>query len=99
VEHGYTSQRLPNTLSVAFPGVDAGRLMGRLAGAVAVSAGAACHAEGVDVSHVLAAMGVAHEVALGTVRFSLGRFTTVDDVDAGAHRVAAEVAAIRAGRP
>jgi len=96
VEHGHSVERLPNTLSVAFPGVDAGRLMARLADSVAVSAGAACHAEGVDVSHVLAAMGVDVAVALGTVRFSVGRLTTADDVDAGAERVLAAVAAIRA---
>jgi len=99
VEHGHPDERLPNTLSVACPGVDAGRLMARLADRVAVSAGAACHAEGVDVSHVLSAMGVPVEVALGTVRFSVGRFTTTDDVDVAADRVVAEVAAIRADRP
>ncbi len=99
VEHGHPVEQLPNTLSVAFPGVDAGRLMARLADRVAVSAGAACHAEGVDVSHVLSAMGVPVEVALGTVRFSVGRFTTAADVDAAADRVFAEVAAVRADRP
>ena len=98
VEHGHPELRLPNTLSVAFPSVDAGRLMARLADQVAVSAGAACHSEGVDVSHVLTAMGVATEVALGTVRFSVGRFTTTDDVDEGADRVLTAVAAeLRAG--
>jgi cysteine desulfurase len=95
VEHGNSAERLPNTLSVAFPDVDSGRLMARLADEVAVSAGAACHAEGVDVSHVLTAMGVSDEVALGTVRFSVGRFTTADEVDRGAGRVLAALAAVR----
>ncbi len=94
VEHGHPEQRLPNTLSVAFPGVDAGLLLSRLADEVAASAGAACHAEEVEVSHVLAAMGVDVATALGTVRLSVGRFTSEDEVTLAARRVAAVAAEI-----
>jgi len=97
VVHGHPEARLPNTLSVSFPGVDAGLLLTRLGDEVAASAGAACHAEHVEVSHVLEAMGVRPEVALGTVRFSVGRFTTLDEVECAAARVLEVVGEIRRG--
>jgi len=84
VEHGDPANRLPNTLSVAFPGVDASRLLVDLGDEVAASAGAACHSEGVAVSHVLEAMGVDEATARSTVRFSVGRFTTEEDIDRAA---------------
>ncbi|PIE68867.1 MAG: hypothetical protein CSA21_04850 [Deltaproteobacteria bacterium] len=81
--HAEGAQRLPGTLSVGFPGLRAGDIVGRLAEyKVGVSAGAACHAGEESVSAVLEAMKVEKEKALGTVRFSWGRMTTVEDVDA-----------------
>jgi len=96
VVHGDPEHRLPNTLSAAFPGVDAGLLLTRLADRLGASAGAACHADAVEPSHVLAAMGVGPDLALATVRLSVGRFTTEEDVEAGARAVLA-VAAELAG--
>ncbi len=84
VEHGDPKHRLPNTLSVAFPGVDATELLTRLSDRVAASAGAACHSGEVNVSHVLDAMGIDPEIALSTVRLSVGRFTTEEEVDEAA---------------
>jgi len=78
---------LPNTLSVAIPGVNAARLLDRLGEEVAASAGAACHGSAVTPSHVLVAMGVDVATALGTVRLSLGRFSTEEEVDHGARRI------------
>jgi len=92
VVHGDLDHRLPNTLSVAFPGVDAEAVLLEAGDRVAASTGAACHAETVRVSHVLAAMGVDRETARGTVRLSLGRFTTVADVERGADQLLAGVA-------
>lgn len=85
--NGDPEHRLPNTLSIALPGIDAHQLLADLADSVAASAGAACHADSVAVSHVLAAMGVDRATALSTVRFSVGRFTTLDDVDRAVARV------------
>jgi cysteine desulfurase len=96
--HGNPERRLPNTLSVAFSGVDAGLLLSRLEEEVAASAGAACHAEVVEPSHVLAAMGVPTEVSLATVRFSVGRFTTEDEIEEGARRVVQLVGGLRGDR-
>ena len=89
VEHGDLDHRLPNTLSVALPGVGASSLLAELAEDVAASAGAACHSEGVSVSHVLHAMGVDEVTALSTIRLSVGRFSTEDDVNRGAELILA----------
>jgi len=87
VEHGDPAARLPNTASVAFPGFEASKLLSELGEEVAASAGAACHAHGVQLSHVLDAMGIDAELARATVRLSVGRFTTVDEIDRAARLV------------
>ena len=81
VEHGHPGERLPNTLSVAFPGRDAGGLLGVLAEDLAASAGSACHSGATMISYVLQAMGVEPALARATVRLSLGRFTTEEEID------------------
>jgi len=78
--NGHAQKRLPNTTSMSFMGLEANTILSELAG-VAASAGAACHAEGIEISSVLQAMNVPLEYAMGTVRFSTGRFTTVDEID------------------
>ncbi|HEC32029.1 MAG TPA: cysteine desulfurase, partial [Deltaproteobacteria bacterium] len=77
--NGHPSQRLPNTLSISFPGLEANRILDRLT-SVAASAGAACHSNEIKISHVLDAMGIPIEYAKGTLRFSTGIFTTTEQV-------------------
>jgi len=79
--NGHPEKRLPNTLSVSFRGVEANTLLSEIGEQVAASAGAACHADEVDVSAVLEAMQVPVEWAMGTVRFSTGRATTAAEID------------------
>lgn len=79
--NGPRRQRLPNTASVSFKGQAADALLSRLK-YVAASAGAACHSDQVKISHVLAAMSVPAEYAMGTIRFSTGRYTTMAEIDA-----------------
>lgn len=79
--NGHPEKRLPNTLSLSFRGVEANTLLSEIGDQVAASAGAACHADEVDVSAVLQAMEVPLEWAMGTVRFSVGRGTTTEEVD------------------
>jgi cysteine desulfurase NifS/selenium donor protein len=79
--NGHPDKRLPNTLSVCFRGLEANTIVAELSDDVAVSAGAACHADQVDVSAVLEAMKVPLEEAMGTIRFSTGRGTTADEID------------------
>ncbi len=82
---------LPNTLSVSFREVAGDALLRQIADQVAASAGAACHSGDVRVSHVLEAMGVPVEVAMGTLRLTVGVMTTADEIDAAA-RVIIEAA-------
>ena len=83
VLHGQLAPRLPNTLSVSFPGVSGHELLTRIP-ELCASTGSACHSETAAMSPTLAAMGVAAERARGTVRLSLGWYTTEDEVDRGA---------------
>jgi cysteine desulfurase len=92
--NGHPERRLPNTLSISFPGLNAARLLDALEG-VAASAGAACHAGQAVGSHVLRAMGVPHDVARGTIRFSTGRATTMDEIDRAADEVIGVVRELR----
>ena len=78
--NGHPRKRLPNTSSLSFKGLEADAILAGLTD-VAASAGAACHADRVEVSSVLEAMRVPLEYAMGTIRFSVGRFTTEDEVD------------------
>lgn len=81
VRNGDPAHCLPNTLNVAFVGRDGGAILNALDG-VAASTGSACHAGSVELSPVLAAMGVAERVGMGAIRFSLGRETTGAEIDA-----------------
>lgn len=79
--------RLPNTCSVSFYQVEANTLLSELHDDIAASAGAACHSDTVDISHVLQAMRVPPAWAMGTVRFSVGRWSKPDEVLAAAQKV------------
>ena len=91
VVHGDPANRLPNTASVAFTGIEASTLVCELGDEVAVSAGAACHSDGVHVSHVLDAMGIDADLARATVRLSVGRFTTTDEVERAARLILSRI--------
>ena len=78
--NGHPEKRLPNTCSVSFQGLKANELLGRMNN-VAASAGAACHSDNIKISSVLEAMNVPKDYAMGTIRFSVGRFTTTAEID------------------
>lgn len=78
--NGHPEKRLPNTLNISFPGVEAGLLLERMS-PVEASAGAACHSGSEVISPVLHAMKVPDHYAMGSVRFSLGRMTTQSEID------------------
>lgn len=76
------ARRLPNTVFMALPGIEGEALKMNLDRAgIAVSSGSACTSGTAEPSHVLMAMGVANDAALGAVRVSLGRHNTHGDVD------------------
>jgi cysteine desulfurase len=81
VLNGHPDLRLPNTLNVSFVGRVASEILARLP-SVAASTGSACHSGSVTLSPVLAAMGVAPKVGMGAIRFSLGRWTTLEEIEA-----------------
>ncbi|MEK6337261.1 MAG: aminotransferase class V-fold PLP-dependent enzyme [Acidobacteriota bacterium] len=76
------SKRLPNTSSVSFENLDGVSILAKLDEAgICVSTGSACNAESRETSGVLRAMKVPFERARGTIRFSLSRYTTKDEID------------------
>lgn len=93
--NGHRAHRLPGTLNVSFAGVDGTALIPSLPG-LAVSSGSACSSGNQEGSHVLKAMGVSESLALATLRFGLGRFTTEEEVDRAADQVVEAVEALRA---
>jgi cysteine desulfurase len=78
--NGHPTERLPNTLNVSFAGHIGSEVLDALDGGAA-STGSACHSGRHELSPVLKAMGVSETVGLGAVRFSLGRWTTTDELD------------------
>ncbi len=80
VLNGHPTYRLPNTLNISFVGKVGGEILAQLDG-VAASTGAACHSGSVELSPVLKAMAISPEVGMGTIRFSLGRTTTLQELE------------------
>jgi cysteine desulfurase len=86
--NGDVKERLPNTLSVCFPKVSGTALLAATP-EVAASTGAACHDGRETPSAVLLAMGVSAEQAIGSVRLTLGRSTSVADIERAADAISA----------
>lgn len=78
--NGNPELALPNTLNVCIPGVEGAELTRLVGDRVAISAGSACHAGLKSPSPVLTAMGLGHEEAMSSVRLSLGKDNTMDEV-------------------
>ena len=80
--NGHPTERLPGTCNVCFRHIESESIvLGLDLKGVAVSAGSACTSGSIEPSHVLVAMGVPLDWAMGAVRCSLGRTTTAEDVD------------------
>ena len=92
--NGSPEHRLPNTSSLTFDGVAGEALMLAMKD-VAVSSGSACSAADPEPSHVLRAIGLTDDMARSTLRFSLGRFNTPDEVEFAAGRVVETVKNLR----
>jgi cysteine desulfurase len=79
--NGHAKLRLPNNIHVTFPGIDNERALFSLdEQGIWAAAGSACSASNDDVSHVLTAMGVSAKDAQSSIRFSLGRHTTLEEL-------------------
>ncbi len=86
VLNGDEERRLPGNLNVGFAGIDGETLLMALDD-VAVSSGSACTSASIEPSYVLRALGVPDEIAHASLRFTIGRFTTEEEVDYAAQRV------------
>jgi len=94
--NGNRAARTPNTANIYFDGLEGEALVIALdLRGFAVSSGAACSSGAVEPSHVLTAIGLRAERARASIRFSLGRSTTTEQVDALVEAVAASVAHLR----
>ncbi|MXW49581.1 MAG: IscS subfamily cysteine desulfurase [Gammaproteobacteria bacterium] len=95
VLNGDEDRRLPGNLNVGFAGIDGETLLMALDD-VAVSSGSACTSASIEPSYVLSALGVPDEIAHASLRFTIGRFTTEEEVDYAARRVVEVVSGLRA---
>jgi cysteine desulfurase len=92
--NGHPQSRLPGNLNLSFSGVDGAELLLGLR-EIALSSGAACSSREEAPSHVLQAIGLGDDLARASLRFGLGRFNTMDEVEYAIDRVAAEVERLR----
>jgi len=80
--NGHPTMRLATNVNIAFDGIEGESVLLLLdQHGIAASSGSACTSGALEASHVLLAMGVPHERAIGTVRFTLGKDTTVEEID------------------
>jgi len=77
---------LPNTTNLSFSGIKADSLISKLPD-IAISTGSACTSAIPEPSHVLKAMGLSDEMSYASVRFSLGKFTTKEEVDYATEKI------------
>ncbi len=92
--NGHPTQRLPGNLNLSFEFVESQSILSGLKG-IALSSGSACNSDSVEPSYVLRAMGVKDELALGALRFGLGRYNTEAEVATVVEYVASQVARLR----
>lgn len=92
--HGPGTERVPGILNIGFDGVDGESLLLALRG-VAVSSGSACASATTEPSYVLQGIGLPPEKAQGSLRFSMGRFSTEAEIDTAAERITEAVQRLR----
>jgi cysteine desulfurase len=88
--NGHPERRLPNTLNISIRGVVGDELLSRIP-EIAASTGAACHAGSTEPSGVLLDMGLSRELALGTLRLTLGRWSSPEEIDTAAELIVEQV--------
>jgi len=98
IVNGDLSQRIPHNLNMSFTFVEGESLLMGIKG-VAVSSGSACTSASLEPSYVLRALGLSDEVAHSSIRFSMGRFTTEQDIDRAAAQVRETVERLRGLSP
>jgi cysteine desulfurase len=98
--NGHPDLRLPNNVNVSIPYVEGESMLMNLdMEGIACSTGSACSSSSLEPSHVLCAIGLPHELAHGSLRFTLGRSTTKDDIEYVLEVLPAIVEKLRAMSP
>jgi cysteine desulfurase len=96
--NGHPEQRLPGNLNLSFADVKGEALLMALKN-IAVSSGSACTSASVEPSYVLRALGISDELAHGSLRFGIGRFNTVEEIDFTITEVTQQVQRLRSISP
>ena len=92
--NGHPTERLPNTVNLSFAYVEGEAVMLKVKD-IAVSSGSACTSASLEASHVLRAMGVGDELVHSSLRFSLGRDNTAEEIDYAIEKVVRAVGELR----
>ncbi|MDN3644111.1 cysteine desulfurase family protein [Lutimonas halocynthiae] len=93
--NGHSAPRLPNTCNISFPFVNGADLLRALSKDIAVSNGSACNAASENPSHVLTAMRIDPDLAFSSLRFSIGKYTSEEDIIKTINIVDKEVNSLR----
>ena len=96
--NGRLDHRLANNINFSFPGLDAETLIIKMKG-IACSTGSACSSANLEPSHVLKAIGLKNEMAHGSIRFSLGRFNTEEEIRIAIEEINRVVLALKENSP
>jgi cysteine desulfurase len=92
--NGSDQQRVPHITNISFAGVD-GELLLMALKDLALSSGSACTSASVEPSYVLRALGIEHELAMSSLRFSIGRYTSEDDIDSAVELIHRTIGTLR----
>ena len=80
--NGHPEKRLPHVLNISIEGIEAESIVREMDNkGIAISAGSACTSDSIEISHVISALGVPRNIAKGTVRISLGRENTLEEIN------------------
>jgi cysteine desulfurase len=93
--NNHPTERLPGTLNFTIDSVNAESLLSRIADKVAISSGSACSSTKIELSHVLQGIGLSNSMAKSTVRVSIGRFNTEDEIDYASEMLIHEIKHLR----
>ena len=96
--NGHPTERLPNNLNLSFGYVEGESLMMGISD-IAVSSGSACTSSSLEPSYVLRSLGVGDDLAHSSIRFGIGRFSTVEEIDYTAEQVISAVQRLREMSP
>jgi cysteine desulfurase len=93
--NGSLEHRLPGNLNLSFDGIDGQSLLTEIEEEIAVSSGSACISALLEPSYVLRALGVSNDLADASIRFGLGRFNTIEEIEYAAQQVVDAIERLR----